>query len=123
MPPCLGAPLVRCQETQTETLQSIPAPARLPDGCFKALKYKVTLRLTKHAKAPLLHDPQTPAPCEAIPQSHGDGEGECPETRGHREAGEDNVSAWVLESILKGIQVPPGSFVFNKQTDKGCSVS
>ena len=123
MPPCLGAPRARCQETQPDTLQSIPVSVRLPDGCFKALKYKATPRLTKHPKAPLLHTTQTPAPREAIPQGPGDGEGEGPGSSGHGEAGEDDVYVGDLESILKGIQVPPGSFAFNKQTDKGCSVS
>lgn len=96
---------------------------RLPGGCFKALKYKATPRLTKHPKAPLRHTAQTPAPREATPQGHGDGEGEGPGSGGHKEAGEDDVSIRDLESTLKGIQVPPGSFTFNKQTDKGCSVS
>lgn len=37
---------------------------------------------------------------------------------GPGEAGEDDVSVRDLESILKGIQVPPGSFAFDKQTGK-----
>lgn len=119
MPSRLCAAQARCQETQPETLQSIPVPARLPDGCFKALKYKATPKLTKHPKAPLLHTTQTPAPQEAIPHGHGDEEREDPGSRGHEEAGEDDVSIGDLESILKGIQVPPGLFAFNKQIDKG----
>lgn len=43
--------------------------------CLKALKYEVTLRLTTCPKAPLLHTAQTPAPQEAIPLGHEDGEG------------------------------------------------
>lgn len=41
---------------------------------------------------------------------------------GPGEAGEDDVSVRDLENILKGIQVPPGSLAFTKQTDKGCPV-